>query len=165
MNKIIVIALLGFLFCVPAFAGELRTTPEYMVLNDPTTNQVEFLTLTHFYSAAGPYAVIMVQVLDSTGVRSRHPTYIRNIPDNAESIAVNCIEGDNPATPDIDESRPWPLCTGAGTCANGPLGGECDETDPVYSDFVDGYGATMKSRGDSLVWQNLQTIYDTQATP
>ena len=150
MKRLLISILLIILFCGISFAGELRTTPEYLVLNDPTTNEIEFITLSHYYNAISPYATVTIQVLDSTGVRNSHTIVIRNETDDPESITANCLEFE----------KPWKLCTGVGTCAN-----DCDETTTAYTDFVAGYGATMKSRGDVLVWQRLQELYETQATP
>lgn len=112
---------------VHVFAGELRTLPQYLVLNDPTSNQVEAITLTHYYNATSPYAIMTLHVLDNNGVRDRVSVHIRN-------------EVDDPETPE-------------------------DETTTTYTDFVAGYGATMKTRADALAWQRLQELYDIQATP
>lgn len=55
-----------------SFAGEVRTTPRYLVLTEPTTNQVELISQTYFYGD-DPHLVIKYNVLDSNGsVRSSH---------------------------------------------------------------------------------------------
>ena len=127
MKKFLISVLLVTLFCGISFAGELRTLPQYLVLNDPTSNQVEAVTLTHYYHATRPYAVMTLHILDNNGVRDKVSVVIRN-------------KVDDPETPE-------------------------DETTTTYTDFVAGYGDTMKSRADTLAWQRLQELYDTQATP
>jgi hypothetical protein len=152
MKRILIAVFLVALLCGISFAGESRTTPEYLVLSEPTTNEVEFLTLTHYYSATNPYAIVTLHVLDSNGVRDSVSVIIRNISDDPDTDLTLCT--------DVD--IPFDCCTGA---YPGDSNEDCDETDPVYTDFVFGYGATMKSRADVLSWGRLQELYPTQATP
>ena len=150
MKKILLVVLICALAVGTALAGETRTLPQYLVLSDPTTNQSEFMTLTHYYDADSPYAIVTVHVLDSTGVRDLISVTIKDVADNPESITADCI----------DEHDPWPLCSGLAECND-----DCDETSTAYTDAIAGYGATMKNRFDVLVWQRLQELYPTQATP
>jgi len=151
MKKILIVVFICFITISGiAFAGEVRTLPKYLVLSDPTTNQSEFITLTHYYDADNPYAIVTVHVLDSTGVRDSIPILIKDVEDNPYSITAECT----------DIGIPWPLCSGVGTCEN-----DCDETSTAYTDAIAGYGATMKSRFDVLVWNKLKELYPTQETP
>ena len=149
MKKIVILTAMALIVtCSLSFAGEIRQTPKYIVLTEPTTNIVELLSMEFFY-AANPYAVIHFNVLDSNGdIRAEHAVRVRNRLDDPETDASLCVGvGD-----------PWPCCTGAGT-------GDCDESTTDFTDFVNGYGETMKSRGDVEVWQYILNRYDTQETP
>ena len=150
MKKILIALSLILVFSSLSFAGEIRTTPEYIVLTEPTTNQVELIEQKYFYGS-NPSVLIRFNILDSTGVvREKHTIRIQNILDNPETISVNCV----------DIGDPYPNCTGAGTCEN-----DCDESTTDFTDFVSGFGATMKTRGDTAIWQFIQEKYETQATP
>jgi len=75
-QAILFILLISVIVCGLSFAGEIRTTPQYIVLTDPTTNQVEFLTMTHNYGAS-PSCIIKFHILDNSGsVRSLHTVAI-----------------------------------------------------------------------------------------
>ncbi len=148
MKKILMLVFVTVLMAKISFAGELRTTPEYVVLTEPTTNQTELMTTT-FYHGSNPYAKIKYHILDSNGsVRKIHTVTIRNVTDNPDTDPLLCIGiGD-----------PWTGCTGVGT-------GDLDETDTSFTDYVNGFGNTMKTRGDTKVWQHIQSMYTTQASP
>ena len=115
MKRLIVTSILILaVFTTASFSGEIRSTPQYIVLTQPTTNQVELIYQKHFYGSS-PYLEIKYHVLDTNGsVRATHLFRVE---------------------------------------------------DADYTAFVDTYGATMKSRGDTEIWQHIQSIYTTQATP
>ena len=132
-------------------AGEVVTTPQNIVLSpSPTTNQVEKARMTFFYENSGNHRVIIWYNLlssDGTEVIKQESVSIQDLPDDPESITENCIGiGD-----------PWSLCTGAGTCTN-----DCNESTTDFTDFVSGFGATLDSRGESDIWQDIQGKYTTQ---
>lgn len=71
MKKYLIITIV-LLLAGTAFAGDIRTTPSYIVLTQPTTNKVELISQNYHYGAA-PYLDIEYNVLDSNGsVRATH---------------------------------------------------------------------------------------------
>jgi hypothetical protein len=68
MKKIIIALLAVALVCPFAFAGQDRTTPQYIVLTDPTTNHVELNTLEFHYgaTAAEHYILIRYNIRDAS---------------------------------------------------------------------------------------------------
>lgn len=111
MKKLIIITLITIIASV-SIAGEIRTTPQDIVLLDPLTDQVELLSQNYFYGS-DPYIVIKYNILTSDG--------------------------------DVVKAQSLTL------------------TGQDFTDFVSGIGATMYSRGDTAIWADIQSKYDTQA--
>lgn len=148
MKRSILFVILVVLIPFVVLAGEVRTTPKYLVLTEPTTNQIELQSIQFFY-ADNPYVVIKFDVLDSNGnVRASHTVRVRNNLDIPETVSGECVAAANP----------WPCCTGEGV-------GDCDESTTTFDAFVAGYGSTLVSRSDGSVWQYILNKYTTQDTP
>lgn len=72
MKRLFVCCMLVIALSAIVYAGEIRTTPQYLVLTEPTTNQVELISQSYFYGD-DPHLVIKYNVLDSNGsVRATH---------------------------------------------------------------------------------------------
>ena len=157
MKKVIITLGLLAVFTIIALAGEIVTLPEYLVLTNPTTNQIDKMSVT-FYYGSPPYAIIAYKPVDTEGrfglaIKKR----VYDVIDNPETAVENCT----------DVAVPWAGCTGVGT------GGEFldgvsrpwDETDTSFTDLVAGYGATLKTRVDAIIYSDVQDRYETQGTP
>ena len=157
MRKVIITLCLMTIFIAAALAGEVVTLPEYLVLTNPTTNQIDKISVT-FYYGSPPYAIIEYKPVDAGGrfglaIKKR----VYDVVDNPETAVENCT----------DVAVPWAGCTGVGT------GGEFldgvsrswDETDTSFTELVAGYGATLKTRTDAIIYTDVQNRFVTQATP
>lgn len=157
MRKVIITLCLMTIFIAVALAGEIVTLPEYLVLTNPTTNQIDKISVT-FYYGSPPYAIIEYKPVDAGGrfglaIKKR----VYDVVDNPETAVENCT----------DVAVPWAGCTGVGT------GGEFldgvsrswDETDTSFTELVAGYGATLKTRTDAIIYTDAQNRFVTQATP
>ena len=133
-----------------AQAGEVVTLPKYLVLNSPTTNTIDKIGVDFRYGPP-PYAIITYFPIDSNGRRVKIQRFrIQNIPDDPTTTTTTCVgPGD-----------PWELCTGLNTCEN-----DCDETDNSFSDFVAGFGVTLKNRADAAIWEHIQERFVVQDNP
>jgi hypothetical protein len=136
-----------FLVLIPiiAIGGEIVTTPSNIVLSQPTTNQVDKLRITFFYSPDGNHsAVIWYNIMSNDGstIYEKKSFAIRNLPDNAETNAADCVAAGDP----------YGCCTGAGT-------GDCDESTTDFDDYVSGFGATLKTRSDNKIWEDIQNHF------
>ena len=145
------LAVIILMMATPAIGGEIVTMPYYVMLSNPLTDQGEKLSITFMYEQSGNhYAVIRYRILSDSGNEIMHnlELVIRDLPDDPESITANCVAvGD-----------PWPLCTGAGTCTN-----DCDESTTDFTDFVAGFGGTLKSRSETAMSNDIQSRFTTQA--
>ena len=143
--KTIFYVALALLIPICAICGEVVTTPNPIVLSSPTTDQVEKLRMTFFYNSSGNHSVVIwYDILSSDGskVLKRESINIYDRMDNPLTDAIDCVaEGD-----------PYGCCTG-------PVTGDCDESTTDFTDFVQGFGATLKNRGDLSIWQDIQNKY------
>ena len=112
MRKLILTAAILAFFVPFVFAGEIRTTPQYIVVAE-NTNQVEIVSQKYLYGAS-PSLEIVFHLLDVNGSVLKEHT-----------ITV---------------------------------------TGSDFNTFVNGFGNTMKSRGDTTIWQFIQANYTTQAS-
>lgn len=139
---------LVFLIPIRAICGEVVTTPSPIVLSSPTTDQVEKLRMTFFYGSDGNHRVVIwYDVLSSDGskILKRESVVIYNHPDYPFTDVNNCVAEDDPHD-----------------CCTGPTTGDCDESTTDFTDFVQGFGTTLKDRGDLKIWQDIQSKYTTQ---
>jgi len=154
MKKKLLIVLF-FISLIPLYiwAGEVVDTPQDIVIGDPLTDKIDKLRFTFYYDSDGNHSAIgWYNVMDATGTRIvRSESFsVHNKQDNPQSITAGCT----------GVGVPWELCTGAGTCTN-----DCDESTTDFTDFVDGFGSTLKARIEAGMWQDIQSKYTTQAKP
>ena len=79
----IIIALL--FLATSAFAGELRTTPKYIVLTEPTTNEVELLTATFRFDDSNPRVDISFNIISDGKVVEQRTVTVQNILDDIQT--------------------------------------------------------------------------------
>lgn len=133
-------------------AGEVVTTPENIVISQPTTNKVDKLRLTFFYSPTGDHRVLIhYNVLSNDGSKivSSQSVLVRNIPDEPGTDPAQCTE----------TGVPYDCCSGA---YPGDPNEGCDESTTDFTDFVSGFGATLKTRADQAMWQDIQKKFTTE---
>jgi hypothetical protein len=127
MKMKIFIPILLCLVCSVAVAGEIRTTPQYIVLTEPTTNRVEIVSYS-FYPGDNPRVDIKFNIIDSNGdIRATKTVFVQNALDD-------------PETPE-------------------------NEASTQLTDFVAGYWTTLKSRGDTILWNYITSNYTVQDAP
>jgi hypothetical protein len=154
MKRFIVVAFVMFAFVGIAVAGEVVTLPKSIIISDPTTNQIDKHSVEFFYGPPA-YAVIRYRPIDSSGRMSTKYVSIKvqNVADNPITAVENCTA----------EGSPWPGCTGEGT------GGEFldpateqpwNEADPAFTNFVSGFGPTLKTRADAIIYSDIQNRFD-----
>lgn len=66
MGRIFFVAIMILTTMAVCYAGEVRTTPQDIVLLDPLTDQVELISQTYYYGDS-PYLVIKYNVLTNDG--------------------------------------------------------------------------------------------------
>jgi len=157
MRKVFITLCLLAAFVVIAVAGEIVTLPKYLVLTDATTNQIDKISVTFYYGPPA-FALIQYRPVDSQG-RFGTPIKktVRDVVDNPTTAVENCTAPE----------EPWAGCTGLGT-GGAFLDGVSipwDETITVFTDLVAGYGATLKTRVDAIIYSDVQNRYETQDTP
>lgn len=84
--KTIIIAILSLIIVSVAVAGEIRTTPQDIVLLDPLTDQVELISQTYYYGAS-PHLVIKYNVLTNDGDFVREHSIVVNGTDFTDFVA------------------------------------------------------------------------------
>jgi hypothetical protein len=62
----VLLVIAGLISAPVLFGGEIATLPSSINLHEPTTNQVELISQTHYYGAS-PFCVIRYNVIDSNG--------------------------------------------------------------------------------------------------
>lgn len=146
MKKFLIFLIL--LVPIVALSGEIVNTPSNIVLSQPTTNVIDKLRLTFFYDQAGNHSCIIwynVMSNDGTEIVERQSVALVDAADNPDTDVTLCT----------DIGVPFSCCTGF-------QAGDCDESSTDFTDFVTGFGATLKSRADAEIWNDIQGKYTTQ---
>lgn len=85
MKKFILFLIVTSFFIGSAFAGEIRTTPKYIVLTEPTTNQVELVTATFRFDEVNPRVDITFNILSDGKIVETKTIAIQNTLDDLQT--------------------------------------------------------------------------------
>lgn len=85
MKRIIGVIAVLFLFASLSFAGEVRTTPKYIVLTNPTTNQVELVSTTFRFDDVNPRIDITFNIISRGNVVETKTITIQNRLDDPQT--------------------------------------------------------------------------------
>jgi hypothetical protein len=142
------------LVAAAVYAGEIVTLPKAIIIQDPTTDQIDKHSVEFFYGPPA-YAVIRYRPIDTSGRMSTRYVSIKvqNEVDNPDTAAANCVGVEDP----------WPGCTGVGTGGtylDPATEAPWDETSTDFTSFVSGFGATLKTRSDAVIYSDVQSRFD-----
>ena len=130
-------------------AGLVKNLPNSIIFEANTGNQAEFISIEYYYRSNGHhFAVISYYPVDTNGNRrDLEQVYLRDVPDNPATSPANCTAA----------GEPYECCTGEypGDQNNG-----CIETKTDFTNFVQGYAATLSTRSDQAVWADIQNKYE-----